>query len=320
MKCWTASWFPRRSVRAAAFPLALALVVPGCVSRGAHERSLEELRGEVAELEQESRAKDRSIDALEAERDKLLAEIEDLRDARESLQQDVADREQKLRKLGETYDALVEELEAEVAAGVAHIEQITEGMVFRLPQDVLFPAGSAELTPAGRSAVRDLVARIEARDERVEVQGHTDDQAIKGALAQRYPTNWELAGARAASVVRVLEEAGVEPRRLSAVSFGASRPLVSNESPEGRAQNRRIEVRLVPLRPRAPEGAAPGEPAGATPPPEAPTGQAVAPEAPAGEAAAPPEGEPPKVEADDAGSGNAAPNPQDAGPGGAAPE
>jgi chemotaxis protein MotB len=313
MKCWTASWFPRPSVRAAALPLALGLVAAGCVSRGAHERSLDELRGQVAELEQESRAKDRSIDALEAERDKLLAEIEDLRDARESLQQDVADRERKLRKLGETYDALVQELEAEVAAGVAHIEQLTEGMVFRLPQDVLFPAGSAELTPAGRSAVRDLVPRIGSRDERVEVQGHTDDQAIKGALAQRYPTNWELAGARAASVVRVLEEAGVEPRRLSAVSYGASRPLASNESAEGRAQNRRIEVRLVPLRPPAPEGAAPQAPPGETTAPAegaAPEATGAAPEAAAGETSAPAaEAEPPKVEAD----------PRDR-PGGAAPE
>lgn len=263
-KCWIASSFPGPSARAAALLLALVLAGAGCVTRSTHERSLEELRGEVAELEQESRDKDRSIAALESERDKLLAEIEDLRDARVSLQQDVADREAKLRKLGETYDALVQELEAEVAAGVAHIEQLTEGMVFRLPQDVLFPAGSAELTPAGRSAVRDVAARIEGRDDRIEVQGHTDDQAIKGALAQRYPTNWELAGARAASVVRVLEEAGVEGKRLSAVSFGASRPLVSNESAEGRAQNRRIEVRLVPLRPPAPEG---GEtaPAGGAP-------------------------------------------------------
>jgi chemotaxis protein MotB len=197
-KCWIASSFPGPSARAAAPLLALALAA-GCVTRGAHERSLAERSQEVARLEQESRDKDRSIAALESERDKLLAEIEDLRDARESLQQDVADREAKLRKLGETYDALVQELEAEVAAGVAHIEQLTEGMVFRLPQDVLFPAGSAELTPAGRSAVRDVAARIEGRDERIEVQGHSDDQAIKGALAQRYPTNWELAGARAAS-------------------------------------------------------------------------------------------------------------------------
>ena len=253
------------------------------MTRDAHERSLEVLRDDAARLEEESRAKDRSIEALERERDKLLAEIEDLRDARVSLQQDVADREAKLRKLGETYDALVQELEAEVSAGVAHIEQLTEGLVFRLPQDVLFPAGSADLTAAGRSAVRDVAARIDGGDDRVEVQGHTDDQAIKGALAQRYPTNWELAGARSASVVRVLEETGVDPKRLSAVSFGASRPLVSNETAEGRAQNRRIEVRIVPLRPPPSEGGAAPRPAEGAPrggsdglPVEAEPGQAGA--------------------------------------------
>jgi chemotaxis protein MotB len=257
-KSWIGSSRRARSAGGAALLAVAALAAAGCVTRSSHQHAVDDLRGELARAEQDARAKDRSIDALESERDKLLAEIEDLRDARQSLQQDVADREAKLRKLGETYDGLVQELEAEVAAGVLHIEQLTEGMVFRLPQDVLFPAGSAELTPAGRSAVGDVAKRIPGGDDRVEVQGHTDDQAIKGALAQRYPTNWELAGARAASVVRVLEEAGVVPKRLSAVSFGASRPLSSNETPEGRAQNRRIEVRLVSLRP--PPGASDAAP------------------------------------------------------------
>jgi chemotaxis protein MotB len=245
-KCSIASWSrpPRLLLLAAAAAAALG----GCVSQGEHQRALDDLRA----AEESSKDKDRSITALEHERDKLLAEIEDLRDARESLQHELADRDQKSRKLGETYDALVKDLEAEVAAGELHIEQLTEGTVFSLPQDVLFPAGSAELTAAGKQAVRDIAARIKDRDDRVEVQGHTDDRAIKGALAGRYPTNWELAGARAASVVRVLEEAGVDARRLSAVSYGPNRPLASNETAEGRAQNRRIEVRLVPLRPAAP--------------------------------------------------------------------
>jgi chemotaxis protein MotB len=246
---------------------------PGCVTRGAHERALDDLRSELSATKQESLDKDRSIDALEAEREKLLGEIEDLRDARESLSQDVADREQKIERLRGTYDALVVDLEAEVASNVFRIEQLTEGMSFRLPQDVLFPAGSAELTPAGKQAVREVAARIQAGSDRVEVQGHTDDRAIKGALAARYPTNWELAGARAASVVRVLEETGVAPDRLSAVSLGPNRPIASNDTAEGRAQNRRIEVRIVPLRAAAPpaEADAPGSPA----PSEA---QAAAPE------------------------------------------
>jgi hypothetical protein len=101
------------------------------------------------------------------------------------------------------------------------------------------------------------------------VQGHTDDVAIRGALAARYPTNWELAAARAARVVRALEAAGVPPARLSAVSLGQHRPIVAGDSPEARAENRRIEIRLVPLpgaRPDAPvpEGFAAPAPASAS--------------------------------------------------------
>jgi chemotaxis protein MotB len=259
---WIACWWRRPSAAPLlAALLAGALGASGCVTRGAHERALDELRAELAQAQQDAVDKDRSIGALEEERAKLLGEIEDLRDARESLSQDVKDREHKIEKLRGTYDALVVDLEAEVAENVLRIEQLTEGLSFRLPQDVLFPAGSADLTPAGVRAVREVATRIQAGEDRVEVQGHTDDRAIKGALTGRYPTNWELAGARAASVVRVLEQAGVAPARLSAVSFGPNRPLTSNDSAEGRAQNRRIEVRIVPLR-IAP---AAGETSGPTP-------------------------------------------------------
>lgn len=250
--CSDASWS-----RAPSGLLALALaaaLAAGCVSAEAHQRTLDE----VERLQQQVIDRDRSIEALEAEREKLLSEIEDLRDARQSLHADVADREKKIAGLRGTYDELVKDLEAEIAAAEVRLEHLTEGLVFHLPQDALFPPGSAELTAAGRKAVRDLAPRLRGED-RVEVQGHTDDRAIKGALAQRYPSNWELAGARAASVVRVLEQSGVESGRLSAVSYGPTRPLGPNDTAEGRAENRRIEVRVVPTRPLAPAAEPPAE-------------------------------------------------------------
>jgi chemotaxis protein MotB len=256
-KSWTARWRSPRSLRAAA----ASLLAGGCVSQGEYDR----LAAELADAKDDARAKQRSIDAIENERDSLLAEIEDLRDARESLQHDVTDREQKIAKLRTTYDALVEDLEADVNANALHIERLTEGLTFRLPEGVLFPPASADLTAKGKQAVRDVAGRLGTGDERVEVQGHTDDRALKGG--GRYPTNWELAGARAASVVRVLEEAGVDPKRLSAVSFGPNRPIVSNDTPEGRAQNRRIEVRLIPTTTAAPPATGTGgaQPAGEAP-------------------------------------------------------
>lgn len=278
--------------------LAVALAAAGgCVSQATHDRELEGLRSEVARLDGESRDLARSLEAMERERDGLLEEIEGLRDARESLQADVTARDEKLRDMRGSYDLLVQDLEADVAAGQHQIEQLTEGLSFRLPQDVLFAPGSAVLEPKGRKAVAEIAARIKDRAGRVEVQGHTDDRAIRGALTQRYPTNWELAGARAASVVRVLEESGVAGERLAAVSFGPTRPIVSNETAEGRAQNRRIEVRVLPtaaspLPEAEPDAGAPASveagPAPATVGDPAPEGEPEAvrgPEPPAPEAA-----------------------------------
>ena len=158
MKSSTARWrSPRRAGRAAC--LAAALAVTGCVSQTKYD----EVVAELADAQDDARAKQRSIEAIENERDQLLAEIEDLRDARQSLQQDVSDREQKIAKLRTTYDALVGDLEADVNANALHIERLTEGLSFRLPQDVLFPPASADLTAAGKRAVHDVAGRIGPR-------------------------------------------------------------------------------------------------------------------------------------------------------------
>jgi len=116
-------------------------------------------------------------------------------------------------------------------------------------------------------------------DKAIVIEGHTDDVRISGDLAKRFPTNWELSTARATSVVRYLQEAaGIPPDRLSAVGFGPYRPVGPNDTSEGRARNRRIEIKLVPLE-SPPLGAsedgqeppaAPVPPAGETAPPSAP--------------------------------------------------
>ena len=80
-------------------------------------------------------------------------------------------------------------------------------------------------------------------DREYQVEGHTDDVPI--ATAQ-YPSNWELASGRALTVVRTMIEAGLGPERVSAASYGEYKPASDNDSDEGRAQNRRIEIVVVP--------------------------------------------------------------------------
>jgi chemotaxis protein MotB len=258
------------------------LLVPGCVTRGTHLEVVEE-RDQYRE---ESARRARRIDLLEAsnealseERAALIDEIEDLRQVREGLEvkiealdqrrgeletnlfeseSEVVRHAEEVEQLRQTYGGLVSDLESEVAAGRIEIDQLREGLRLNLSQEILFTSGSAELNQKGRGVIGKVAERLAAAPYRIEVLGHTDDRGIRGSLARRYPSNWELAAARAASVVRLLAERGVSPDRMRAVSFGEFRPVAPNDNPEGRARNRRIEIRLLPAERSA---AAPNPPA-----------------------------------------------------------
>jgi chemotaxis protein MotB len=86
-----------------------------------------------------------------------------------------------------------------------------------------------------------------AEGRQIEVQGHTDNVPIAGALAKKFPTNWELSAARATNVARLLhDEAKIDPKRLTATAFSEFAPRAPNDTPEGRRKNRRIEILLGP--------------------------------------------------------------------------
>jgi len=111
----------------------------------------------------------------------------------------------------------------------------------RLNDRLLFPSGRVELQQAGRELLRELAPLLAAAPERIEVRGHTDSVPISTWL---FPSNWELSGARAAAVVRALIDSGIDPGRLSATGFADTEPLASDDSAEGRQENRRVEVVL----------------------------------------------------------------------------
>jgi chemotaxis protein MotB len=85
-----------------------------------------------------------------------------------------------------------------------------------------------------------------AQGYEIDVVGNTDNMPFGHELAGRYPTNWELAGARAAVVVRHLQESGIDPTKLKAVSGGQYHPVASDDTPAGRASNRRTDLLLRP--------------------------------------------------------------------------
>jgi chemotaxis protein MotB len=127
------------------------------------------------------------------------------------------------------------------------ISQLRDGLQVGVAQEILFPSGSARLSRRGVEVLETVAARFADSTYSIAVEGHTDDLPISGALQKRYPSNWELAGARAASVVRLFAEGGVAGARLTAVSRGSTHPAADNSTSEGRARNRRIEILLRPM-------------------------------------------------------------------------
>jgi chemotaxis protein MotB len=274
--------------------LVLLLAQAGCVTRGTWQALQTEHEGVLAErerLETENERLQIERDAYESQFLDAQESLEDERVVRASLASDLetvsaeaasldesldaerrahlaaaaalAARETELASMQSTYDELVGDLEAEVSAGQIEIERLREGLRLNVSEKVLFASGSASLDETGRQVLVKVAERLSNLTDFVEVRGHTDDVRIRSTLAKRYPTNWELAAARAARVVRLLEEQGVPGSRLAVISLGPNEPIASNDTAEGRARNRRIEIRLIPSRSahsgkRASEPDAPG--------------------------------------------------------------
>jgi chemotaxis protein MotB len=117
---------------------------------------------------------------------------------------------------------------------------VNEGSIsFRISSELLFGSGRAELEDAGLDVIDQLVPTLAANRYRIVVEGHTDNLPIQ---TERFPSNWELSASRASSVVRYLQLAGIEARRLSATGYADTRPIADNGDDRGRASNRRVEL------------------------------------------------------------------------------
>jgi len=129
-----------------------------------------------------------------------------------------------------------------VKEGKVRITQNSRGVSVEINASVLFAPGDATLTPASREALSAVAILLKNDPHAVQVEGHTDDVPIANPL---FPSNWELSSVRASSVVRLFIDSGVAATRLTAVGHGANLPVASNDTPEGRARNRRVAVTII---------------------------------------------------------------------------
>ncbi|KPJ98905.1 MAG: hypothetical protein AMK71_10635 [Nitrospira bacterium SG8_35_4] len=186
--------------------------------------------------------KESAISRLSEEKEKALARL------LEEKQRTVKEKERAMAEMKQTYDSLVSELTDEIKKGEIEVTQLRDKLSLSMVEKILFDSGSAAIKQNGK-AVLDRVAEIlvKVTDKQIRIEGHTDNVPIGPVLAAKFPTNWELSTARSTTVVRYLQEKGIDPGFLSAAGYSEYRPVASNESDDGKAKNRRIEIVLIPL-------------------------------------------------------------------------
>jgi len=185
-----------------------------------------------AELDKQKRI-NALLNEMKANKQEVEQELLKLRDQRDQAQQRLAS----YRKLYDRFKSLVDTGKLQVAFRNGQ-------MVLKLPSSVLFASGQGELSKGGKQALGEILAiLLEFKDRRFMIAGHTDNVPIR---SRRFRDNWHLSTARALSVLEFMIQAGFEGKNLAAAGYGQFDPVASNDTEDGRQQNRRIEIILVP--------------------------------------------------------------------------
>jgi chemotaxis protein MotB len=231
--------------------------------KGQLNDDLAKVRSQIADLERQQASTSASAQdeiaklkqqaaAMEAEAAKNAAEREHLRleqtSLAASLDQERAAKEEEIKRLTKTQEELSRSLQDEISKGNITIQQVRDRLTINMIDRVLFDSGQAQVKPAGLKVLQqvgDILSKIS--DKQIRIEGHTDNVPISAKLQSRFKSNWELSTARATTVVRhLIEKGGVDRQHLSAVGYADTHPVASNDSEEGRASNRRIEIVLYP--------------------------------------------------------------------------
>ena len=233
--------------------VAAALALSGCVTQGTYEKleaekaqEIDALQSQRAALESERKSLQQEKVLLEKDKAALEREQAMLRAHNEALEGE----RMKLLEAGKQsqaqYDSLARELNQEVQKGQLQVRQYKDMLTVDVAEQLFFDSGRATLKETGKAVLKKVADAIMSYDDKaIRVVGHTDNVPISGALQKTYASNWELSVARATTVVRFLQESGIEPGRLVATGRAEYAPVAQNDSPEGRQKNRRIEITLI---------------------------------------------------------------------------
>lgn len=221
------------------------------------ESDYESTRSRAEKAENDLKDLEEKYNSLKQENEGLLGKIDENEKQNLNLVSRVMEIKQQLQKKDEIINEMTdtrrnieEGLKKQIAAKQIRLEEIEGKLKITFVDKILFSSGSATINKKGRGLLMEFANSFKGKgDQNIVVEGHTDNLGVGRKLKKRFPTNWELSTARAVSVVRFLQDrAGLESEMLSASGYSYYKPLASNDTEEGRGQNRRIEIILVPIR------------------------------------------------------------------------
>ena len=217
----------------------------------AAQSNMDQSRTRVSDLERQLAA----AQTTGAEKDKLAAELAAAKQRQAELEAQRAERDKELAglrsdlsaemaKLQEAQRGLIRALRPQINKGDIAIDLNNERLLINLASGYLFGSGEDQLKPAGIDALKQVGTILKEYPEyKVAVDGHTDNQSIRGELMKKFPTNMELSEARAANAATALGEGGVSASTTH--GYADTKPVKPNTTADGRAKNRRVEVRVT---------------------------------------------------------------------------
>jgi len=188
------------------------------------------------------------INELDGDLKKAKTELGDLQNRLTALTEERYLDQKREKRIKDTYEKLLAELRDEIETKETVIQRVREKLMVTFINQVLFDTGKSSITSTGEHKLK-KVARIlsDVKEGSVKVSGHTDNVPIAFHNRSKYPSNWELSTARAAAVVRFLIDQGnLIPENIEAAGHSFFKPVAGNDTPDGRAQNRRVEIAIVP--------------------------------------------------------------------------
>jgi len=192
-------------------------------------------------LEHELLALQKDVEKEKEELAKFQKSLSEVKGEKESL-------EHRLAQTKSTHTSMLAGLEQEIRNKEISIQELKEKFSITFVDQVLFESGKTALTPRGKEILSKVSGVLKAAESRyIRVVGHTDNKPILPEYRYKYPSNWELSAARAAMVVRFFQDdMGLDPANLEAVGRSFYEPVAGNDTEEGRALNRRVNIVIAP--------------------------------------------------------------------------